>query len=243
MTKKHTQFSSAFALNEHAEIRLDRFGQDPYPVARVDGIMFYGDTTIYRLSLFVNDGPTHDPHPFLHQGRPVDGFREDDLLPFEGVVYHGQEYSSRPDTNQNLAGAKYQMGDLVQIVIHLQDIREADENQPQATQTDFHNIPVLITSVGYEPGKVIYGVSIDRDHYRNTKAWDDAYEGRYVRDDLQGIDSVLVQPVGGWSAYYEAESNTSGRIDVFGADEIGKANVANTPKSDSDKDDGVGYMC
>ena len=232
MTKQHSNFSSAFALNEHAEIRLDRFGQDKYPVARVDGIMLYGDTAMYRLSLFINDGPTHDPHPSLHQGRPVDGFREDDLLPFEGVVYHGQEYSSRPDTNQNIPGVKYQMGDLVQIVINTQD-----------KQTDFHNIPVLITSVGYEPGKVIYGVSIDRAEYRNTKAWDDIYAGRYVRDDLQGIDSVLVQPAGGWSAYYAMESNTSGRVDAFGKDEIGTANVANSPKSDSDKDDGVGYMC
>lgn len=232
MTKQHSNFSSAFALNEHAEIRLDRFGQDKFPVARVDGIMLYGDLTMYRLSLFVNDGPTHDPHPFLHQGRPVDGFREDDLLPFEGAMYHGQEYSSRPDVNQNIAGAKYQMGDLVQIAIH---------TQPE--QTDFHNIPVLITSVGYEPGKVVYGVSIDRAEYRNTKAWDDVYEGRYVRDDLQGIDSVLVQPVGGWSAYYQLESTTSGRVDVYGEDEIGQASVSNTPKSDSDKDDGVGYMC
>lgn len=223
MTKQHSNFSSAFALNEHAEIRFDRFGQDKYPVARIDGIMLYGENVIYRLSLFVNEGTVDAPKAFLHQGRPVDGFFEADLLSYPGTSYRGEEYDSRPDANQNIVGAKYQIGDLVQIAIDI---------EPE--QTDFHNIPVLITTVGYEPGKVIYGVSIDRAEYRDTAAWDDIYEGRYVRDCLSHLDSILIQPVGGWEAYYATKATMSGRTDASGP---------NPNNPDSDKDDGIGYMC
>lgn len=238
MNKQHTSYSSAFALGEHAEIRLDRFGSDLFPVARVDGVMLYGERVMYRLSLFVNDGTAEAPNAFLHQGRPVDGFYESDLLPFEGTTYQGEVYDSCPYTNQDISQAKYQIGELVYVAIQL--LPKADpliKNPTQAIQRDYHNIPVLITSVGYEPGKVVYGVSIDREEYRNTPAWDDLYEGRLVRDDLSGWDSMFIQPAGGWLAF-TLEGNKTGRSSGT------EPNQGNVPRSvDSDKDDGVGYMC
>lgn len=211
--------SSAFAIGDTAELSLDNFGTQ-FPIGIVDGILYYGDQIRYRVSLMVNVGTDAEPEAFLHEGRPVDGFCEPDLLPFTGAFqgYHPGE--RRPEFNTNLPRARFQIGDIVQVALHVATLGSADEC-PAPVQSDFHNIPVVVNSVRYEEGKVLYDVFIDRNRH---------FKGRLVADYLSGLDGICLRPVGGWP-----EPVTTGRTS-------GKeSNKSNDPKSDND--DGVGYMC
>lgn len=205
MTKQQN-YSSAFSLFDHAELRIDNFGQ-PMPVGVIEGIMFYGDQIRYRVALFVNDAPAYkQPLPFLHEGLPIDGFVERDLIKFDGTYYASvKESERRPQYNLNLARAKFQIGDLVSIRIQISD----------QEQQDYHNIPVLLTAVRYEEGKVLYDVSIDRAAYIGTDA-EHTNIGRLVIDELTNIDGVFIEPVGGWHEYLGLPETSS--IEVNGND-------------------------
>lgn len=205
MTKQQN-YSSAFSLFDHAELRIDNFGQ-PMPVGVIEGIMFYGDQIRYRVALFVNDAPADkQPNPFLHEGRLIDGFVERDLVRYGYDNFASvKESERRPQYNLNLARAKFQIGDLVSIRIQISD----------QEQQDYHNIPVLLTAVRYEEGKVLYDVSIDRAAYIGTDA-ENTNIGRLVIDELTNIDGVFIEPVGGWHKYLGMPETSS--IEVNGSD-------------------------
>lgn len=176
-------YSSAFAIGDKACLSLESFGLDKlYGV--VNGCMFYGPQRMYRVSLFVNEGPENKPQAFLHQGRPIDGFVFEDLLPVtdQYVPHIGHVGSYESTDNRQMGDAKFIGGQLVEI--RFADIAKADP----------FNIPVLITGVSYVEGKVMYEVSVERDYYTDGRI----NGGRLVRDTLSNIDSIYIKPLGGW---------------------------------------------
>lgn len=187
MSKKHTSYTSAFAIGEMAVLSLDRFGKNKVPYGVVEGCMIYGDQRMYRVSLFVNDGPANNPSAFLHQGRPVDGFLADDLKAITDYQYadHIGHVGRFEDPKHEVIGdSKFKVGQLVEVDVDLEREGEYDK----------FNIPVMITGVRYEEGKILYDVSIQRAYYEDGRI----KGGRLMRDTLTNIDSVFIKPVGGW---------------------------------------------
>ncbi|QYW04725.1 hypothetical protein MPK74_gp057 [Erwinia phage pEa_SNUABM_7] len=181
MTKQHTNYSSAFAINEMAVLSFDSFGSDKlYGV--VSGVMFYGPQRMYRVSIFANDGPESAPTAFLHEGRPIDGFIADDLLPVtdQYIPHIGHVGRYESTDHKTFGDSPFTSGQLVEIKI--KDI------------ADSFNVPVLITGVTYVEGKIMYDVSIERAYYSDGRV----NGGRLVRDTLTGIDGIFIKPVGGW---------------------------------------------
>lgn len=197
MEQKHPKFSSAFTINDHAQLHIDRFGNEQYPVARVEGIMMYGSNLMYRLSLFINTDTKENPNPFLHEGLPIDGFRAEDLLPYEGHEFLGKKFGYGPLTSELIVQSNYQIGDLVRVAVATADTRTVDYNP---NSQDFYNIPVSVVGITYITGKVLYDVRVNRDSYKDTPAWSDVMRGTSVKDVLTGIDSIYIQPEGGWPA-------------------------------------------
>ena len=187
MTKQHVSYSSAFAIGEMALLSLDNFGQNKVPYGVVEGCMFYGDQRMYRVSLFVNDGPESNPSAFLHQGRPVDGFLADDLKAITDYQYadHIGHIGRFEDPKCKAIGdSQFKTGQLVEVNIDLELPGEYDK----------FNIPVMITGVTYVEGKVLYEVSIQRAYYNDGRI----QGGRLVRDTLSNIDSIYIKPIAGW---------------------------------------------
>lgn len=187
MSKQHVSYSSAFAIGEMALLSLDNFGQNKVPYGVIEGVMFYGRQRLYRVSLFVNDGPESNPSAFLHQGRPVDGFIAQDLKPILDRQYvdhigHVGKFE-RPDEAYS-GNTQFIPGQLVEVDIDLEGTDEQDK----------FNIPVMVTGVTYVEGKVLYEVSIQRAYYEDGRV----KNGRLVRDTLSNIDSIYLKPVGGW---------------------------------------------
>ncbi len=202
MGKKHSQFSSAFAIGEMAVLSLDNFGENKVPYGVIEGVMFYGDQRLYRVSLFVNDGPKAAPEAFLHQGRPVDCFQVSDLIKITDTQYidhigHVGKFERAP--RSAIAGTPFSYGELVEVKI-----------DTERTDHDAFNIPVMITGVQYDEGKVLYDVSIQRAYYEDGRV----NGGRLVRDTLTGIDSIYIKPIGGWEAYetLKLEAKTDGDV-------------------------------
>ena len=187
MTKQHTSYSSAFAIGEMALLSLDNFGQSKVPYGVIEGCMFYGEQRMFRVSLFVNDGPESNPSAFLHQGRPVDGFIADDLKAITDYQYadHIGHIGRFEDPKHEAIGdTQFKTGQLVEVDIDLEIPGEYDK----------FNIPVVITGVTYVEGKVLYEVSIQRAYYTDGRITG----GRLVRDTLSNIDSIYIKPMHGW---------------------------------------------
>lgn len=217
MFKKHTSYTSAFAIGEMAVLSLDRFGQNKVPYGVVEGCMAYGDQRMYRVSLFVNDGPASNPSAFLHQGRPVDGFLADDLKIITDYQYadHIGHIGRFEDPKQELIGdSQFKIGQLVEVDIDLEREGEYDK----------FNIPVMITGVRYEEGKILYDVSIQRAYYEDGRI----NGGRLVRDTLTNIDSVFIKPVGGWPETVVIQEGDNGQSVVVQGDTM----TINTPKTE-----------
>ncbi len=217
MFKKHTSYTSAFAIGEMAVLSLDRFGQNKVPYGVVEGCMAYGEQRMYRVSLFVNDGPASNPSAFLHQGRPVDGFLADDLKIITDYQYadHIGHIGRFEDPKQELIGdSQFKVGQLVEVDI---DLERKDEY-------DKFNIPVMITGVRYEEGKILYDVSIQRAYYEDGRI----NGGRLVRDTLTGIDSVFIKPVGGWPETVVIQEGDNGQSVVVQGDTM----TINGPKTE-----------
>ncbi|QZE58610.1 hypothetical protein pEaSNUABM28_00053 [Erwinia phage pEa_SNUABM_28] len=185
MTKQHTSYSSAFAIGEMALLSLDNFGRNKVPYGVVEGCMAYGEQRLYRVSLFVNDGPESNPSAFLHQGRPVDGFIASDLKAVkEQYVDHIGHVGRFEQPHHKLGDSLFTSGQLVEVDIDLELPGEYDK----------FNIPVQITGVTYVEGKVLYEVSIQRAYYNDGRV----NGGRLVRDTLSNIDSIYIKPIAGW---------------------------------------------
>ncbi|AQT28533.1 hypothetical protein YOLOSWAG_49 [Erwinia phage vB_EamM_Yoloswag] len=183
------KYSSAFSIGDHAALSLDRFGADtPYGV--IDGILFYGPQVRYRVSLFVNDGPKSKPSAFRHEGRPVDGFIEDDLCAVtDQYVPHVGHVGRYEPVESLVLPCAFQMGQLV--AINWSGMEDAQ---------DPFNVPVMVTGVRYEEGKVLYDVSLQRKHYTDGSMCIDTSTtyGRLIGDSLSGIDSIFIKPLDGW---------------------------------------------
>jgi len=215
MSKKHTSYTSAFAIGEMAVLSLDNFADCELPYGVVEGVLFYGPQVRYRLSLFVNDGPASSPKAYRHEGRPVDGFIADDLRAITNSQYvpHIGHVGMFERTDYSKIGhAEFKMGELVQINWSGLEIG-----------FDPFNIPVMITGVRYEEGKVLYDVSIQRKHYEDGSIRIDTSTtyGRLVGDSLHSVDSIFLKPVGGWR-----NPITSGRLDS------NAENKSNVPRSE-----------
>ncbi|QZE59965.1 hypothetical protein pEaSNUABM35_00048 [Erwinia phage pEa_SNUABM_35] len=205
MTKQHTSYSSAFAIGEMTLLSLDNFGQNKVPYGVVDGCMAYGEQRMYRVSLFVNDGPADNPTAFLHQGRPVDGFIASDLKEIkEQYVDHIGHVGRFESPHHKLGDSVFMSGQLVEVDIDLELDGEYDK----------FNIPVMITGVTYVEGKVLYEVSIQRAYYNDGRV----NGGRLVRDTLSNIDSIYIKPIGGWpETVLEAKGDATLTIKSDGA--------------------------
>ena len=201
MTKQHTSFESAFAIGECALLSLDNFGQNKVPYGVVEGCMAYGEQRLYRVSLFVNDGPESKPTAFLHQGRPVDGFLASDLKEIkEQYIDHIGHVGRFEAPHHKLRDSLFVSGQLVEVDIDLELPDEYDK----------FNIPVVITGVTYVEGKVLYEVSIQRAYYKDGRV----NGGRLVRDTLSNIDSIYIKPMHGWpkTCLEEIKGTVTGRV-------------------------------
>lgn len=195
-------YKSAFAIGDKAVMFLDCFAGETMPYGRIDGIMFSGEQVEYSVSLYVDEGGSiSGPKAYLHEARPVRGFMECDLKRIEEqyVAHVGHVGRYEPVEALDLP-CVFELGQMVNVAI---DTKKEDQ--------DFFNIPVKILSVRYEECKVIYDVCILR-------------EGSLVDDRLYGVDSIYIQPVGGWPAL-DIEPVVSGRVDST------KENQGNVPKS------------
>lgn len=205
-------YKSAFSIGDKAQFSLDNFAAETLPCGRIDGIMFYGEQVLYRVSLFVNEGGSDsEAKAYLHQGRPVDGFTEGDLkrIDRQYIDHVGHVGQYEPVEALDLP-CDFEIGELVEVRIDL-----SQENP------DFFNIPVEIAAVRYEEGKVLYDVCILRQYYFDGTV---AEGNRLVKDHLYGLDSIYLKPVGGWPALGIAPV-TSGRVDGT------KENQGNVPRS------------
>ncbi|AXG67417.1 hypothetical protein JA33_043 [Dickeya phage vB_DsoM_JA33] len=176
--KEHTSYSSAFAIGEHAELCFDMSEQIPF--GRIEGIEFGVNGINYTVAMAVNTGTQEKPDYEFHSGRPLVGVDERLLDSFVSTLPN--DIAGKYPT---LEGCKFQIGDTVRFKLedHVAKVGAA--------------IPVLIWGVSYTKGKVMYDVSIDADEYQNTSAYNDIYE-RYLKHSMDRVDSVFIQPIGGW---------------------------------------------
>ena len=184
LRKKHTEYSTAFAIGEHAQLTLDVFNDLPF--GRVEGVDFTPDGINYTIAIALNDGTKEKPEYYFHSLRPMIGVSGKILKAFENSLVDNPLKGSMPP----LPFSEFQIGDTV--AFDLRDI--ISDFKPAA-------IPVLIWGVAYVAGKVMYDISISVDEYRDTKGYNDINE-RWLRHSIDRVDSIFIEPVGGWSAFY-----------------------------------------
>jgi len=105
-SKKHTNFSSAFAINEHAELRLDILNGNA--VGRIEEVRYTTYGIVYNVAMSVNVGTASDPVWGWHSGRPIEGVNPIFLRAFESDLPNDLK-----DKFPQLPSTKYQVGDVV----------------------------------------------------------------------------------------------------------------------------------
>lgn len=177
--KEHSVQTSAFAIGEHAELRLDFLKRTPF--FHVTSVNFTSSGITYDIAVAVNAGTDEKPLYEYHDLRPITGV--------DGSILKKSE-SDIPNFLLGkfpfLDAATHQVGDVVELDLFGIIFKH-----------DIHAIPVLVWGVRYTEGKVCYDLSIDCDQYRGTTAYDKIYE-RYLKHSLDNVDGIFVQPVGGW---------------------------------------------
>lgn len=181
LRKAHTNYASAFAINEHAELRLDVLNGNA--VGRIEEVRYTTYGIVYNVAMSVNIGSEQDPVWGWHSGRLIEGVNP--------IFLRAQESDLPNDLKDKfpqLPSTKHQVGDVVSFTC---DVLGKDAIIP-------NNIPVLIWGVSYEEGKVLYDVSVDAAIYADNEC-KDTVNGRYTMHSMCKIDSIFIQPVGGWS--------------------------------------------
>ncbi|AXG66772.1 hypothetical protein HOU08_gp046 [Dickeya phage vB_DsoM_JA29] len=181
--KQHTNYSSAFAIGEHAELCFDLSEQIPF--GRIEGVEFGVNGISYTVAVAVNAGTQENPEYEFHSGRPLVGVDERLLASHTSTLPNA--IAGKYPT---LEGCNFQVGDIVRF--------KFEDHIAKVGAT----IPVLIWGVDYTKGKIMYDVSVDADEYQNTSAYNDIYE-RYLKHSIDRVDSIFIQPIGGW----ELETN------------------------------------
>lgn len=191
LRKEHVNYSSAFAIAEHAQLTLDVLGDLPF--GRIEGVDFTPDGINYTIGIAINVGTKENPEYCFHSLRPMIGVSGKILKAYENTKVNNPLKDSTPP----LPYSEFQVGDTV--TFDLQDI--IGNYNPAA-------IPVLIWGVAYVSGKIMYDISITVDEYRDTKGKDDIHE-RWLHHSIDRVDSAFIEPFGGWDAYYAKEKSNS----------------------------------
>jgi hypothetical protein len=191
LRKEHVNYSSAFAIGEHAQLTLDTLGDLPF--GRIEGVDFTPDGINYTVAIAVNFGTKENPEYCFHSLRPMIGVSEKILKAHENSLVSNPMKESMPE----LPHAAHQIGDTV--TFDLQDV--IGEYNPAA-------IPVLIWGVAYVAGKIMYDINITVDEYRDTKGYNEINE-RWLRHSIDRVDGVFIEPVGGWDAFYGKEKSNN----------------------------------
>lgn len=184
LRKEHVNYSSAFAIGEHAQLTLDVLGDLPF--GRIEGTDFTPDGINYTVALAINVGTKENPEYSFHSLRPLIGVSEKVLKAFDNKLVDNPLALSMPP----LPYAAFQIGDTV--TFDLQDI--ISDFNPAA-------IPVLIWGVAYVQSKIMYDISITVDEYRDQKGYNHINE-RWLRHSIDRVDSAFIEPIGGWDAFY-----------------------------------------
>lgn len=177
--KEHTNYASAFAIGEHAEMRLDSFNNVPF--GRIEGIEFGVNGIVYTVAIAVNSGTAEKPEYEFHSGRPIVGI-DDRLLVRSDCGIPNDLVGKYPIVENT----RFQIGDTVGL--NLAEV---------ISGADICAIPVMIWGVSYTAGKITYDISIDADEYKDTPAYNEIYE-RYLKHSMDKVDSIFITPVGGW---------------------------------------------
>lgn len=179
--KEHTSYSSAFAIGEHAELRLDFFDKEE-PFGRVEAVQFSTEGITCNVAMAISASNDDVTVREFHSATPLQNVDQRLLKYFRHTGIDNPLQNSFPV----LPGTHIQVGDLVKL-----DFSSEIENyNPFA-------IPVLIWGVTYFEGRIRYHVSLDCDQYRGTSAFDTIYE-RYVKHSIDCVDAAFIQPIGGW---------------------------------------------
>lgn len=184
LRKEHVNYSSAFAIGEHAQLTLDTLGDLPF--GRIEGVDFTPDGINYTVALAINVGSKEKPEYYFHSLRPMIGVSEKILKAYENKLVDNPLASSMPE----LSYSAFQIGDTV--TLDLQHI--ISDYNPAA-------IPVLIWGVAYVQGKIMYDISITVDEYFGQKGYNEINE-RWLRHSIDRVDGVFIEPIGGWAAFY-----------------------------------------
>lgn len=174
--KKFTSYETAFAIGEHAELRLDIVSG--IPIGRVEGIRFTPDGTFYDIAIALDQPGTQEWHstvPLMN----VSG----NLLKRNSVNVHTDMQRIYP-THDN---ARFQLGDLVTLDL-----------SPYMKETNLAVIPVLIWGVDYVKSKVKYNISIDIDVYRERDEFKNSVNERDIKMSIDNVDCMFITPIGGW---------------------------------------------
>lgn len=179
--KEHSHQSSAFAIGEHAEMRLDFFGKEE-PFGRVEAVQFSTEGITCNVAVAISASNDDVTVREFHSSTPLVNVDQRLLKYFQHKGIENPLQNSFPV----LPGTHIQVGDLVKLDFY----SEIKDYNPFV-------IPVLIWGVNYQEGRVRYNVSLDCDQYRGTSAFDTIYE-RFLKHSIDNVDAAFIQPIGGW---------------------------------------------